>query len=161
MKKNIAIIGCFALLLSVTSFTPYVKTKAQNVKVSVRIDRLKAISKDACNGKMDFKGKITILNSSKSFEVLEGNDIRPGWKHDNFFKKFSKDFLIKIEIWDDDDALCGGGDDVVIVDPGGAQRITITQSTAASVTETTTLIGKKISGKEQGEITFTITVTII
>ena len=161
MKRIITVTGCLALLLSITSFTPRVKTKAESVKVSVRIDRLKAISKDACNGKMDFKGKITILNKSKSFAVMEGNNIRPGWKLEHLFKKFSKDFLIKIEIWDDDDALCGGGDDVVIVDPEGAQRITLTQSTAASVTKTTTLIGKKISGKEQAEITFTVTVTIL
>jgi hypothetical protein len=160
MMKLIKATGGLGLLLALISFTPRSNIYAESVKVVVTIDRLKAISKDACNGQMDFKGKITILSKSKNFDVMEGNDIRPGWKHEHLFKKFSDDFVIKIEIWDDDDAMCGGGDDVVIVDPGGAQRITITQSTAASASKTTAFVGKKISGKEQAEIKFTITVTI-
>lgn len=86
---------------------------------------------------------------------MEGNDIRPGWEFT--VNSIQKQINIKIEIWDDDDALCGGGDDIVIVDPNGASKVSVSLDPAHPGTKTSTLSGKKISGKEQGEIKFTIT----
>ncbi len=124
-----------------------------NVRVTVRIDRLRAISHDACNGKMDFKGNITIYQTKKSFPVLEGNDIRPAWVLSTHCVQ--KRIHISIGIWDDDDAICGGGDDAVIVNPSGAQTLSIQLDPKDLGTKTTTVIGKKVSGKEQAEMTYT------
>ncbi len=124
-----------------------------NVRVTVRIDRLRAISSDACNGKMDFKGSITIYQTKKSFPVMEGNDIRPAWVLST--NCIQKRINIKIAIWDDDDMICGGGDDAVIVTPTGAQTLAISLDPKNLGSKTTTLMGKRVSGKEQGEITYT------
>ncbi|NOT90980.1 hypothetical protein [Ferruginibacter sp.] len=145
-----------SLFVTNTSFTAYKKEGPIKVKVIVRIDRLKAISKDACNAKMDFKGAITIHTVKKSFPVMEGNDIRPGWE---FSTPSAQKFInIKIDIWDDDDALCGGGDDAVIVNPTGSQTLSISLDPNLPGTKTTTVTGKKVSGKEQAEITYTTTI---
>ena len=160
MKKItvIAFITC-SVFFTHTSFTYPEKINPLNVKVTVRIDRLKAVSKDACNGLMDFKGKITIYNTVKNFPVMEGNDIRPGWEFTT--TSIQKRINIKIEIWDDDDAICGGGDDAVIVSPTGSQSVSVSLNPADLGTKTTTLVGKKVSGKEQGEITFTTTIVAL
>lgn len=160
MKKITALIliTCGAFILH-TSFTTLKKKHQQTVKVTVRIDRLRAISHDACNGKMDFKGKITIYQAKKSFPVMEGNDIRPGWEFTA--NSTQKGINIYIEIWDDDDAICGGGDDAVIVSTSGSQALKITLDPKNLGTKTTTVFGKKVSGKEQGEITFTTTIAAL
>jgi len=159
--KNITtlILITTAMFITQTSFTPPGMKVAQAVKVTVRIDRLRAISHDACNGKMDFKGKITIYQAKKSFPVMEGNDIRPGWEFSTTLNQ--KGINIYIDIWDDDDAICGGGDDAVIVNPSGAQAITIRLDPAQLGSRTTTMTGKRVSGKEQGEITFTTTIAAL
>ena len=153
MKKIIAVTLLISIVSLLSSFTLPKKVKPYNTKVTVRIDRLRAISTDACNAKMDFKGKITIIKAIKSFPVMEGNNITPGWEFTT--TTIYKGINIKIDISDDDDALCGGGDDVVIVDPTGAQTILISLDPRYPGTKTTTVLGKKISGKEQAEIKFT------
>ena len=159
MKKIIAVTLLISIVSLLSSFTLPKKVKPYNTKVTVRIDRLRAISTDACNAKMDFKGKITIIKAIKSFPVMEGNNITPGWEFTT--TTIYKGINIKIDISDDDDALCGGGDDVVIVDPTGAQTILISLDPRYPGTKTTTVMGKKISGKEQAEITYTTTMVAL
>ncbi len=115
MKKIIAVTLLISTVSLLSSFTINKNTKPANVKVTIRIDRLKAISKDACNAKMDFMGKIKMIGVTvKSFLVMEGNDISPGWEVASLSLPGGKPTPIWIEIWDDDDAFCGGGDDVVM-----------------------------------------------
>ena len=159
MIKIILLTTLISPLCLLSSFVVSEKAKLYNTRVTVRIDRLRAISTDACNGKMDFMGKITIISAKKSFPVMEGNNITPGWEFTT--TTIYKGINIKIDIMDDDDALCGGGDDVVIVDSAGAQRILIHLDPRYPGTKTTTILGKKISGKEQAEITYTTTMVAL
>jgi hypothetical protein len=159
MKKIITTTLFLSTVYLLSSFALAEKATSYNTKVTVRIDRLRAISTDACNGKMDFKGKITIIKAIKNFPVMEGNNITPGWEFTT--TTINKGINIKIDISDDDDALCGGGDDVVIVDPTGAQTILIYIDPRYPGTKTTTVLGKKISGKEQAEITYTTTMVAL
>ena len=162
MKKIIAITLLISTLSMLSSFTINKNIKSTNVKVTIRIDRLKAISKDVCNAKMDFMGKIKLHGVTvKSFPVMEGNDIRPGWEVTTPSIPGGKPTPIWIEIWDDDDALCGGGDDVVIVSTTGSQRLFLSVPPSAWGAKTTTVIGKKVSGKEQAEITYTTTLVAL
>ena len=124
MKKIIAVTLLISTASLLSSFTANKNTKPTNVKVTIRIDRLRAISTDACNAKMDFMGKIKMHGSTvKSFPVKEGNDISPGWEVTSLSLPGGKPTPIWIEIWDDDDAFCGGGDDVVIVSTTGSQKL--------------------------------------
>jgi hypothetical protein len=154
MMKKILLTSLFISMAAlVTSFAGTEHKDPPHVKVTVRIDRLKAISKDACNATMDFKGTVTIHKEKKSFPVMEGNNITPGWEFTT--TSIQKRINIKIDIRDDDDALCGGGDDVVVVNPDGSQTIALSLDPEEPGTKTTTLTGKKVSGKEQAEIKFT------
>jgi hypothetical protein len=158
MKKIIAVTLLISTVSLLSSFIVNKETKPVNVKIILRVDRLRAISSDACNAKMDFMGKIGVYGGTvRRFPVIEGNDIRPGWELTSPSLPVGKSILFWIEIWDDDDALCGGGDDAVIVNPTGSQRLYIRVYTTDSVAKTTTVIGKRVSGKEQAEITYTST----
>lgn len=162
MKKIIAITLLISTVSLLTSFTVNKNTKSTNVKVTIRIDRLRAISHDACNAKMDFMGKIKVLGGAiKNFPVMEGNDINPGWEVTTASIPGGKPTPIWIEIWDEDDAFCGGGDDVVIVSTTGSQKLYLSVSPTGWGAKTTTVMGKKISGKEQAEITYTTTMVAL
>jgi hypothetical protein len=131
MKKIITVTLLISTVSLLSSFTINKHTKPTNVKVTVRIDRLRAISKDACNAKMDFMGKIKVYGGTvKNFRVMEGNDIRPGWEVTGPSLPGGKPIPVWIEIWDEDDAFCGGGDDAVIVNPTGSQRLSFSVSPA-------------------------------
>lgn len=158
MKKLFAVTLLLSTVSLLSSFTANKNTKPANVRVTIRIDRLRAISHDACNAKMDFMGKIKMHGLTiKSFPVMEGNDISPGWEVTSISLPGGKPTPIWIEVWDDDDALCGGGDDVVIVNPTGSQRLYLSVAPTVWGAKTTTVTGKKVSGKEQAEITYTTT----
>ena len=162
MKKIIAVTLLLSTVSLFSSFSVNKNTKQTRVKVTIRIDRLRAISKDACNAKMDFMGKIKLHGGTiKSFPVMEGNDISPGWEVTTPPIPGGKPTAIWIEIWDDDDALCGGGDDVVIVSTTGSQRLYLSVQPTEWGSKTTTVIGKKVSGKEQAEITYTTTLVAL
>jgi hypothetical protein len=92
---------------------------------------------------------------------MEGNNISPGWEVTSTSLPGGKPTPIWIEIWDDDDAFCGGGDDVVIVSPTGSQRLYLSVAPTAWGAKTTTVIGKRVSGKEQAEITYTTTLVAL
>ena len=92
---------------------------------------------------------------------MEGNDITPGWEVTTPPIPGGKPTPIWIEIWDDDDAFCGGGDDVVIVSTTGSQRLYLSVQPTAWGAKTTTVMGKKVSGKEQAEITYTTTLVAL
>jgi hypothetical protein len=159
MKKITAVIALFSMLFMITP----VALKAQNrAKVTITIKSLKATSVDACNAKMDFMGKIKVYGGTvKNFRVMEGNDIRPGWEVTGPSLPGGKPIPVWIEIWDEDDAFCGGGDDAVIVNPTGSQRLSFSVSPADWGVKTTTVIGKRVSGKEQAEITYTTTLVAL
>ena len=162
MKNLITVTLLISTVYLFSSFNVSKNTKKPKVKVSIRIDRLRAISKDACNAKMDFMGKIMLAGVPvKNFPIKEGNDIRPGWKVTSPIKPGGKPTQIWIEIWDEDDALCGGGDDVVIVSSTGSQRLFLSVQPTDWGAKTTTVIGKKVSGKEQAEITYTTTLVTL
>lgn len=162
MKKIFTVTILISAVSMLSSFIINKNSKPANVKVTIRIDRLRAISKDACNAKMDFMGKIMLAGVPvKNFPVIEGNDIRPGWEVTSPIKPGGKPTQIWIEVWDEDDALCGGGDDVVIVSSTGSQRLFLSVQPAEWGSKTTTVIGKKISGKEQAEITYTTTLVAL
>ena len=162
MKKIIATTLLISTVSLFSSFSTNKNTKQARVKVTIRIDRLRAISKDACNAKMDFMGKIKMHGGAiKSFPVMEGNDISPGWEVTSLSLPGGKPTPIWIEIWDEDDAFCGGGDDVVIVSTTGAQRLFLSVQPTAWGATTTTVIGKKVSGKEHAEITYTTTLVAL
>ena len=162
MKKIFVVTLLISTIYLLCSFTVYKNKKPANVKVTIRIDRLRAISKDACNAKMDFMGKIMLAGVHvKKFPVIEGNDISPGWEVTSPLKPGGKPTQIWIEIWDDDDALCGGGDDVVIVSTTGSQKLYLSVAPTAWGSKTTTVIGKRVSGKEQAEITYTTTLVAL
>jgi hypothetical protein len=162
MKKVFAVTLLISTVSLFSSFTGYKNTKPANVKVTIRIDRLRAISSDACNAKMDFMGKIRLHGGAiKSFPVMEGNNISPGWEVTSPSLPGGKSIPIWIEIWDDDDAVCGGGDDVVIVSTTGSQRLFLRVQPTDWGAKTTTVIGKRVSGKEQAEITYTTTMVAL
>lgn len=162
MKKLISVTLLISTVYLFSFFTVNKNKKQAIVKVTIRIDRLRAISKDACNATMDFMGKIKLLGVTvKSFPVMEGNDISPGWEVTTASIPGGKPTPIWIEIWDDDDAVCGGGDDAVIVNPTGSQRLSFSVRPTAWGATTTTVTGKKVSGKEQAEITYTTTLVAL
>jgi hypothetical protein len=162
MKKIFAVTLLILTVSLLSSFIVDKNTNSTNVKVTVRIDRLRAISKDACNAKMDFMGKIKMHGGTiKDFAVMEGNDISPGWEVTTPTLPGGKPTPIWIEIWDDDDAVCGGGDDVVIVSTTGSQRLSFSVRPTDWGAKTTTVMGKRVSGKEQAEITYTTTLVAL
>lgn len=82
-----------------------------------------------CNKIMDYKaeiqqgegldypslGLVTQAASTKSFGVIEGNNITPGWSLQSEFDGDQEFAMVTIKVWDNDDAICGGKDDVVDV----------------------------------------------
>jgi hypothetical protein len=155
MKK----INGTAILFSILfMMTPFVLPAQERATVTVTIKNLRAISSDAC-GDMDFFAKIRIGGKLKTFPVREGDNITVNWQ---FTATTALDSVTTlIEIWDEDDAFCGGGDDAVIVNPTGSQRLSFSVSPADWGAKTTTVIGKRISGKEQAEITYTTTLVAL
>ncbi len=92
-------------------------TWRKNRDLEVNIQRLEAISPDAC-GSMDFFGYTTIGADRKNYGVSEGNDIRPNWKHRAKWEYDRYGMVnISIVLKDDDDFGCGGGDDKVDINP--------------------------------------------
>ncbi len=132
--------------------------KAQvRATVTVTINVLRAISNDACNGKMDFYAKVHIGNKLKTFPVKEGNLLRDlNWKFAVPVEQEPASVLI--EIWDEDDMICGGGDDRVCVG-GNSNRVGQTVSTGEFKTYEYSSEGNcTASGTERAYIGYTITV---
>lgn len=153
MKNTMLPVIFFSIYCMAASFT----VKGQNkAKVTVTIKNLTAISTNACNEKMDFYGKITIDGKTKSFPVMEGNNIRPNWQ---FVTTTDKEIVTPlIQIWDDDDALCGGGDDEVSIS-GSASRIRKSLvATENQTLEFTSQGSGNNNGNEKARISFTITI---
>jgi hypothetical protein len=84
--------------------------------IQVTITCLEAKSKDSCNGKMDFYGRMQVNRKFVKFNnIVEGNRIFPQWY---IRTKANKGYnWVYITILDEDDAFCGGGDDLVDVNP--------------------------------------------
>jgi hypothetical protein len=59
------------------------------------------------------QGLLMTKPSSKSFGIIEGNNITPGWKLGSEFESEQEFAMVVIKVWDNDDALCGGKDDIV------------------------------------------------
>jgi endonuclease/exonuclease/phosphatase family metal-dependent hydrolase len=89
--------------------------------VKVQVDRLRALSTDSCNERMDFFGHLELRGSiptvGKDFGVREGNDINPGWSVEATVPAGVRTVDAVIQVKDDDDAVCGGGDDDVDTNP--------------------------------------------
>lgn len=103
---------------------------SQNYKtpkyIQVTINWLQAKSSDSCNGKMDFRGWMSINNKLYRFDnIVEGNFIKPNWSVKTTAN--NNDFnWVNISIMDDDDGFCGGEDDIVDINPETNQyRLTI------------------------------------
>jgi hypothetical protein len=160
MKKIIIVTAFFSMFLIATPFAVQAQDMA---RVTLSIQSLKGISRDACGGKMGFYGNFKIGGAVKKFPGL------------NFFSRpqilipvtqFSTttrlDFItVSIEVWDDDDRFCGGGDDKVCVD-GRSNVITKTFSTLENKNQNFTSVGtcnvSGTSGTEKGEIKYNITI---
>lgn len=153
MKNTMLPVIFFSIYCMAAPFTVMGQDKA---KVTVTIKNLTAISTDACNQKMDFYGNITIDGKTKSFPLMEGNNIRPNWQ---FVTTTDKEIVTPlIQILDDDDALCGGGDDEVSIS-GSASRIRKSLVTTESQTKDFTSQGTSSNnGNEMARISFTINI---
>lgn len=92
-------------------------------EVTATINRVRATSSDSCNGKMDFYSRVGFIGgASRSFGVIEGNDIRPrNWRVTNTAEAGRRTVALSFDISDDDDAFCGGGDDAVDINPDRLQ----------------------------------------
>lgn len=98
-----------SLLFCISSVT------ANTNEVTVIVRKIKARSKDAGNGKMDFYVKVRInrANWQKS-KVKEGNNISPGWTYRGAIGSTTR-VPVTVEVWDEDGFGAGGGDDPVDV----------------------------------------------
>lgn len=87
---------------------------------TLRILRLRATSRDACNGRMDFFATVKVVGETtveRRMPITEGNDIRPDFAVSAPLAPDATNVRVFITVKDEDDWLCGGGDDVVDVNP--------------------------------------------
>jgi len=158
---------------------------ATTITVGLAVNRLRAITFDSCNGKMDFYGRVVLeggapLGRAQPYdkEIAEGNDVDPTAivSSANYLAAETRIVRASIKIRDDDDFFCGGGDDDVDINPRVGetelQLLIDLENNSVHLTDAdgvrmmppigvigvpVRVLGTEIDDHETAEITFTVT----